>query len=71
MTSKYMRPWGVGSVMDTCKVANLCLSDPEADFLDYVDPPIGLKKPVTKALRPLVAVPTTSGTGSEITGVSS
>jgi alcohol dehydrogenase class IV len=59
---------GGGSVMDTCKAANLYASHP-AEFMTYVNAPIGGGQRVPGAVKPHIACPTTSGTGSETTGI--
>src|SRR6478735_6650470 len=59
---------GGGSVMDTCKAANPYATHP-AEFMTYVNAPIGAGQKVPGPVRPHIACPTTSGTGSETTGI--
>src|SRR5262245_18302662 len=59
---------GGGSVMDTCKAANLYATHP-AEFMRYVNAPIGAGQRVPGPVKPHIACPTTSGTGSEATGI--
>ncbi|HIH90380.1 hydroxyacid-oxoacid transhydrogenase [Ignicoccus hospitalis] len=59
---------GGGSALDTAKIANL-LATYGGRVRDYVAPPYGEGKPVPGPVKPMVAVPTTAGTGSEVTSV--
>lgn len=67
-------PWdgfvavGGGSSIDTAKAINLMLTNP-GDLMDYVNAPVGGGRAPVHPLRPLVAVPTTTGTGAESTTV--
>jgi hydroxyacid-oxoacid transhydrogenase len=67
-------PWdayvavGGGSSIDTAKAINLLTTNP-GELMDYVNVPVGGGKDPTEPLRPLVAVPTTTGTGAESTTV--
>src|SRR4051812_2346805 len=59
---------GGGSSIDTAKTANLIITHP-APVIDYVNPPVGGGKKPPSPLKPHLAIPTTSGTGSEATTV--
>lgn len=59
---------GGGSALDTCKAVNLLATYP-APLLDYINKPVGRGKAVPGPLKPMIAVPTTAGTGSETTAV--
>ena len=67
-------PWdavvaiGGGSAIDTAKAVNLLLTN-EGSLLDYVNPPVGAGRAPAAPLLPMVAVPTTTGTGSESTTI--
>ena len=59
---------GGGSTIDTAKVINL-IKVCGGTVMDYVNVPIGKGKKPTSQLLPLIAIPTTSGSGSEATTV--
>jgi alcohol dehydrogenase class IV len=67
-------PWdafvavGGGSSIDTAKAVALMTTNP-GDLLDYVNLPVGGGRSPVRPLAPLVAVPTTTGTGSESTTI--
>jgi hydroxyacid-oxoacid transhydrogenase len=59
---------GGGSSIDTAKAINLLTTNP-GDLMDYINKPIGGGAAPREPLKPLVAVPTTAGTGSESTAM--
>ena len=59
---------GGGSAIDTAKAVDLLLTN-EGELMDYVNAPIGAGRAPSVPLLPLVAVTTTTGTGSESTTI--
>ncbi len=67
-------PWdayvavGGGSAIDTAKAVNLLMTN-DGVLMDYINAPVGRARAPKHALKPLVAVPTTTGTGAESTTI--
>jgi len=59
---------GGGSSIDTAKAVDLMLTNP-GTLMDYVNAPVGAGRAPANPLLPLVAVPTTTGTGAESTTI--
>lgn len=59
---------GGGSAIDTAKAVNL-LTTNDGDLMEYLNAPVGQGRAPSNPLLPLVAVPTTTGTGSESTTI--
>ena len=72
--AKQQGPWdgfvavGGGSSIDTAKAVNLLTTD-GGELMDYINAPIGEGRAPQRQLKPLIAVPTTAGTGSESTAM--
>lgn len=60
---------GGGSCIDVAKTTSIVVEHGD-DLRDYIAPPTGAGKPVPDHGVPMVAIPTTSGTGSETSPVS-
>jgi hydroxyacid-oxoacid transhydrogenase len=59
---------GGGSSIDTAKAVNLLCTNP-GELMDYINAPVGGGWSPANRLKPLVAVPTTTGTGAESTTI--
>jgi len=63
--SQFVISFGGGSVMDTGKAVSALLTN-AGDPLDYLEV-IGRGRPLTERSAPHIAIPTTAGTGAEVT----
>jgi hydroxyacid-oxoacid transhydrogenase len=59
---------GGGSSIDTAKVSDL-IATHGGEIMEYVNPPVGEGRKPPGPLKPLLAIPTTCGSGSEATSV--